>query len=78
MFGIFPNGLDPHPPEFLERFKELFKNFILYELKFLKVFGFWSSPFNTAPLALCISHDYQYTEHPVLALGNIAPRKCVR
>ena len=41
-FGIFPNILDP-PPVFLERFEELFKNFILYELKFLKVFGFWSS-----------------------------------
>ena len=42
-FGFFPNDLHP-PPVFLERFEELFENLILVELKFHKVFGFWSSP----------------------------------
>ena len=36
-------GVDPHPLVFLERTEELSENLILYELKFLKVFGFVSS-----------------------------------
>jgi hypothetical protein len=44
LFGFFPNGLDP-APVFLELFKDIFKNLILYGLKFLKVFGFWSSSY---------------------------------
>ena len=46
-FDFFQNCLDPPPPPcFLESFEELFQNLILYELKFLKVFGLWLSPAN--------------------------------
>ena len=42
-FGHCPKVASTPSPVFLERFKELFLNLILYKLKFLKVLGFWSS-----------------------------------
>ena len=43
LFGFFQFRLDP-PPVFWNPSRNFFQNLILYELKFLKVFGLWLSP----------------------------------
>ena len=45
LFGFFQFRLDPPPPLFFGiLWGTFFQNLILYELKFLKVFGLWLSP----------------------------------